>query len=290
MRQFIRDNLLLKSGKITHNGIVPTCDETLSPTTERLIVLRWLEVLHPALINHVTNVFAHDLQTKSLKDLQPRITEQLDELLRQVDDLTANVGQAGISSGRFNDFNSRQRNGAKNRFNGYKDTSFSSPRDTYTKRWNIKQSPVKSSTVIKKCHACYSVKEPFIGHTVHNCPNIAPKDRAGMLKTFSLEIDDDADENGVQYTCDNNEAVYAEEDATSYNVNLVTSRINIEPSPQFNVKMKNTMVTMLMDTGATGSMITIALCEASGIKVYPSPHSAVQADGASALFLTIWDS
>ena len=39
MRQFIRDNLLLSSGKIRHNCALPTTDETLSPTTERLIVL-----------------------------------------------------------------------------------------------------------------------------------------------------------------------------------------------------------------------------------------------------------
>ena len=53
-RQFTRDNLLLKSGRITHNGKVPPTDESLSPTTKQLVVLRWLEVLHPAL--HVANL------------------------------------------------------------------------------------------------------------------------------------------------------------------------------------------------------------------------------------------
>ena len=52
MRQFIRDNLLLSSGKIKHDGYLPTVDEKLSPTTERLIVLSWLQILHPALPNH----------------------------------------------------------------------------------------------------------------------------------------------------------------------------------------------------------------------------------------------
>ena len=62
MRQFIRDNLLLSSGKIKHDGKIPTSDEKLSPTTERLTVLRWLEILHPGLPSHVSQVFAHDLQ------------------------------------------------------------------------------------------------------------------------------------------------------------------------------------------------------------------------------------
>ena len=84
LRQFIRDNLLLSSGKIEHDGTTPTTDEVLSATTERLIALRWLESLRPSLPNHVSNVFALDLQTKSLKDLQPRINEQINDLLFQV--------------------------------------------------------------------------------------------------------------------------------------------------------------------------------------------------------------
>ena len=78
--------IILSSGKIEHDGKIPTTNETLSPTTERLNVLRWLEVLHPSLPNHVSNVFSQDLQTKSLKDLQPTICEQIDDLLRQVDE------------------------------------------------------------------------------------------------------------------------------------------------------------------------------------------------------------
>ena len=85
MKQFIRDNLLLSSGKIEHDGKVPSTNETLSPTTERLNVLRWLEVLNPNLPKHVANVFAQDLQTKSLKDMQSRICEQIDDLIFQVD-------------------------------------------------------------------------------------------------------------------------------------------------------------------------------------------------------------
>ena len=57
---------------------------SMSPTTERLIVLRWLELLHPALPQHVANVFSHDLQNKSLKDLQQQIVSQIDHLLSDV--------------------------------------------------------------------------------------------------------------------------------------------------------------------------------------------------------------
>ena len=66
----MRGNLLLSSGRIEHDGQVPGRDEPLSPTTERMVVLRWLELLHQDLPALVAKVFAHELQTKSLKDLQ----------------------------------------------------------------------------------------------------------------------------------------------------------------------------------------------------------------------------
>ena len=94
MRQFVRDNLLSCTSNIQHDGKILTADETLSPTTERLVVLRWLEVLHPALPNHVAKVFANELQSKSLKDLQPRIAEQIDELILYV----ANTEKENVSS------------------------------------------------------------------------------------------------------------------------------------------------------------------------------------------------
>ena len=56
---------------------------------------------------------------------------------------------------------------------------------------------------------------------------------------------------------DENEVVDATEIVRDNNAKLITSRVNIEPSPEFNVKMNTTMVTMIMDTGATGSMINV---------------------------------
>ena len=61
LRQFIRDNLLKNDSNIQHDGKVPENGESMSPTTERLIVLRWIELLHPSLPQHVANVFSHDL-------------------------------------------------------------------------------------------------------------------------------------------------------------------------------------------------------------------------------------
>ena len=55
-RQFVTKNSNLK------HDCIATKDETLNPSTARLIVLRWIEPLHLSLPNHLLNVFSHELQ------------------------------------------------------------------------------------------------------------------------------------------------------------------------------------------------------------------------------------
>ena len=73
---------------------------------------------------------------------------------------------------------SRGKSDIKPTFNEYKGNKNPLFRGNYVKRgrWNTRYPPVKPFPV-KKCDACYSVREPFIGHTIHICPNIAPQDR-----------------------------------------------------------------------------------------------------------------
>ena len=62
----IQDNLLKKDGKISHDGKKVENDEDISPTLERMAVLRWLELLDPDLPEYVVRMFENELQHKSL--------------------------------------------------------------------------------------------------------------------------------------------------------------------------------------------------------------------------------
>ena len=77
-------NLLIRNSNLKRDDRITTEDETLSPTTEWLIVLRWIELLHPSLPNHVANIFSHKLQNHTLKDIQPLAVTQTDSLLNDV--------------------------------------------------------------------------------------------------------------------------------------------------------------------------------------------------------------
>ena len=232
------------SGRIHHAGNVPAADESFSATTERLIVLRCLEILHPLLPNHIANVFAHHLQTKSLNDLQPQISDQIEELLIPADgksnDLDAQFTRLSTTNRRF-DHNTRDYRTSDRQYNDY------NKKNDYVRRGSNNRKPF---IPVKKCQACQSVGEPFIGHDIRNCPNIVPSDRFNLMKSFNLEVDpDDADTQDV--------------DVERYNTddvgNVEIDRVSTVASPQFNIKINKTMITMILNTGATGSMISLKI-------------------------------
>ena len=47
LMSFIKDNLLLANGNISHHGEVPGTDEEMSPTLENLVILTCFRLVHP---------------------------------------------------------------------------------------------------------------------------------------------------------------------------------------------------------------------------------------------------
>jgi len=80
----LEDNLLTTESGLMHDGTLVTENEEMSPTTERLAVYLWLNLIDERLASYVARVFAHDLQTKSLKDIQPQICSAMDSLLQEI--------------------------------------------------------------------------------------------------------------------------------------------------------------------------------------------------------------
>ena len=72
----LEDNLLTVASNLQHDGERPTQDETMSPTTERLAVYLWLDLIDQRLPAYVARVYAHDLQTKTLKDINLNFHKQ----------------------------------------------------------------------------------------------------------------------------------------------------------------------------------------------------------------------
>ena len=67
----LEDNLVTIASGLHHDGQPADADEVMSPTTERLAVYLWLTLIDQRLPAYVVRVFLHDLQRKTLKDIQP---------------------------------------------------------------------------------------------------------------------------------------------------------------------------------------------------------------------------
>ena len=80
----LEDNLLTVASGIIHDGEAVAVDECMSPTTERVAVYLWLLLIDPRLPAFFQRVFSNELQTKSLKEIQPILSQSMDSLLSQL--------------------------------------------------------------------------------------------------------------------------------------------------------------------------------------------------------------
>ena len=161
----LQDNLLRKDSKLKHNDRNPTKDEDISPTVERLAVLRWMELIHPSLPALVQRTFAYDLQRMTLKDLQPQIADALDgflEELRHDDIKTACV---------FTPFKQK------------KPFSYKKQNSKFTSQARQK------ATLKLQCRVCQAENRPYIGHSISQCDYISRADKRTMIQSFKVDTD-----------------------------------------------------------------------------------------------------
>ncbi len=109
----VEDNLLTAESRIEHDGAVLTADEQMTPTIERLVVNMWMSRIDARLPAYVSRVYAHDLQKRSLKDIQPQICDAMVELLSELnaqDDATVNLARSSYNprSSNNNNYNNNR--------------------------------------------------------------------------------------------------------------------------------------------------------------------------------------
>lgn len=177
----VHDSLLRKDSKMEHNGVVYNKDEVMSPTTDRMVVLRWLELLNPSLIPIVQRYFSHELRKRTLKDLQPQICESLDDLMSQLDQ-NQPVSVGYVQSNKFGRNNSSKK-----------------PAYFQNKKQSNRPSP-------PSCLWCRKTGKPST-HEISACRNLTRSEKEELADAFSdgvvhhVQTDniEDDDYSGHQY-------------------------------------------------------------------------------------------
>ena len=255
MSAFINDNLLRADGNLTHDDEDITTDEVVSPTLENLIVLLWLEKLHPRLPALVKQKYATSLRSKTLYSLKPEISMAIPSLLEEAQSVEdARVMRVGGSGTRqrpnYSRFN-QSRNGKQDKKN--------SPKCAFC---DLAGRP--SNHFLSKCHYLPDGDKKFLA-----------KSRR-VMSVFEEEEDQSAEEEESYYEDDQQ---YIEELPRTPR----TRRVMVKPSPWFNVHHNSFPVTITLDCGAEADLIRRDVAVRIGAKIQKAEQLTTQVDGRSTL-------
>ena len=256
----VEDNLLTIGCMLEHDGETVTEDEIISPTTERLVVYLWLYLIDRRLPKYVARIYAEKLQRMTLKDIQPLLSQSMSELLADLNahedisvQYTRSFGKKGAGQQNYPKFGERA-------------TSF--------KQNDTRTSNTHSTSTNKYCIVCKQAKRTSDGHDVSNCYYLSPHEKAQLMKSLRI-VDVDPSEN-------------TDGDTVSADVDIVdvhTEELNVEESaevrrvdsaisPFFYAFYGHHTCKIVLDTGATSSVISKAFLDRIGMEPESTNHSA----------------
>ena len=282
----LEDNLLTTDSGLTHDGAAVTENEEMSPTVERLAVYLWLNLIDVRLPSHIARVYAHDLQSKSLKEIQPQICDAMNSLLAEMnaqDEVSVNVARSTFGHRRrMNNNNSNNFSNRNSNNNGFR----SNNRFGNNPPGHAQQNPKP-----KNCILCRSAGRPYQGHDTSTCWFISKFDKMDIVQAFQLDVEDEFDTpaNNQQdlssfaaTACDQRDSNCCQAVTTDQPGDLSTEnevrRVNTSVSPFFYAFYQHHILKILIDTGATSSLISDSFARRVGLKVHSTLHAAKQLD------------
>ena len=218
----LEDNLLTVEAGLYHDGALPTSDEEMSPTLERLAVYMWLTLIDERLPAHVSRVYAHDLQSKTIKEIQPQLAEAMDCLLS---DLSV---QDEIA---INYTNSRRPKQRGQSFQRHDQRSFNP----------------KGFNSNKSCILCKSAGRNHYGHDIAGCHFLSRFEKMRIADALSVEVSDEPPQEQVHPTSDQFQITHQE---------LKVQKVQCDSSPHFYAFYQHHPAHIVIDTGATSSLIS----------------------------------
>lgn len=194
----MQDVLLVKDGKVKFDDKTVTETEDMSPTLKSTIVKDWLVAMGgQALFEHTCRVYAKELETCTLADIQHRIAQNLDNLNTEIEATAGAVHaykvfttQRGRRGNRF------QQNSSFSRSRGASTSALRAPAPSKPPFTKKKVPPTKV------CILCKALKRTnnMNTHTLANCFMVDRQDREEIanihLSVVSQDDDPDNDQDG----------------------------------------------------------------------------------------------
>ena len=240
---FVEDNLLTAQGGIVHHGHPIDADEDLSPTLENMIVIIWLQLIHPGLPQLVKQRYGTELRNQSIASLKPEISLALSSLLEELQSIEDTKVLRSVSFAP-----------------GYRRTG-------------------SKSHVNKSCILCKTAGRPaHNSHALRDCRYLPESERRQLYGRSRL-VQDGPDELPIfndNFLDDNTDPDPLPDRST-------INRVDVIQSPYLNTFSDHHPVRITLDTGATTNMVRASFAHAIQLPVTPASQKARQADGITPL-------
>ena len=253
---FMDDNLLSVNGGITHHGVAIVADEAMSPTIENMIVLRWLELIHPGLPALVKQKYATNLRAVTLASIKAEVSLALPALLEEINNSEASaaaINRIGFASSK--NVSSR----------GYS-SSLSKDQNRGTKR----------ST--PNCSLCQQAGRPAQGHFIQSCKYLPENDKRYFARARCVDVVDDLSDELQDHQLDT-----AHDQEVNSDEPPITRRVKVSESPVANFFYDSKPHLLMMDSGAMVNIARLSAVKGSGMHILPATQSAKNGDDVSHL-------
>ena len=135
-----------------------------------------------------------------------------------------------------------------------------------------------TSNKVKSCVLCKTAGRPHVGHDVGGCWFISKFDRLELTRALQVVVDPDELEAAVEGEVNQAVSVGNVDDDGDGENELTVRRVSCQLSPFIHAFFKHFPCKILIDTGATSSMVSSAFVRRTGLKPVPTTHGAVQLD------------
>ena len=312
------DCLLIKNSDIKFEGKTVDQDEEMSSGDKNQVMLDWLKAIGGVnLVEHVFRTYSKDLEGETLHDIRQRVFDSIDSLKLEAESLSE---ARSVQANRTNTFPLGR---GRPRFPGTGARAPFRPRGALSPRPTLPRprppahpqartpGGMSSPQSGRPCQLCSALNLPqAYSHSITNCFQIPAGDRALMARATDTveeeevmqevadgdEVEEDTGEYDDESTFyaravfNKSFPVYSDNNTKSdivppgHKGPIVLKRINIYASPILTVtNADNHQAYILLDTGATTSLIRLDMAEKLKLRSIPTKHKVVQIDGESNL-------
>ena len=184
MKAAFSENLLLQNG--IYNGVKQKSAEIFSPLAESMIVLKWLEAIHPSLPKHIQETKANLFTTQkpNFADIQQDLCEMMETLLQEIDQLES-MSSLSIYDDRV--VHSNRISYARGKGRNIRGRS-----KFAVKPWSVQhQYSPRGPPSDKSCKHCKAVGKDISVYSSHNvdmCFELYPEKRKTGVRLLSIPV------------------------------------------------------------------------------------------------------